>query len=627
MISVNKIQLMRGSQILLRESSLVLKKNQKLGLIGRNGSGKTSFFNVLAGSLPLEVGEVNVPADLRVSIMAQEIPAMNRTALDFVIDAHKHFRKIESDLKTAETKGNLSDLTNLMADFEQIGGYDVAINAKQLLSGLGFKSKEFSLPIKKFSGGWRVRLNLAATLMMPADLLMLDEPTNHLDLKTTLWLEQWLKRYQGMLLIISHDRAFLDSVITGIISIENFNLVQYSGNFSDFEREKASKMSLEKKLLEKQNKRRSEIENFVRRFSAKASKARQAQSRIRELERMQKVTTAYIDSPFNFRFFSDDLSSGYLMQADSLQVGHESVVVDKITINLASNSRVGFLGLNGSGKSTLLKVLAGKMEKLDGNLSVSKRAKIGFFGQHQIDELDCNVSPLDIIQKANMKESSQVIRNFLGGFGFTGQRVNDQISNFSGGEKARLALARLVWMKPNFLLLDEPTNHLDLEMIEATTTALQSFNGAIIIVSHNRHLLSATVDQFYLIHEGVFAPYDGDLNDYENWLQKSFKNKNQDSRISTKNNFKKIGRKNSAILRAQTTTERKEINLVEEDLDKILKEISVIDNKMTDASLYLDKNKKDLEQAILERSQFMTRVMELEGLWFELSEALDKKIE
>ena len=627
MISVNKIQLMRGSQILLRESSLVLKKNQKLGLIGRNGSGKTSFFNVLAGSLPLEVGEVNVPADLRVSIMAQEILDINKTALDFVIDAHKHFRKIESDLKTAETKGNLSDLTNLMADFEQIGGYDVAINAKQLLSGLGFKSKEFSLPIKKFSGGWRVRLNLAATLMMPADLLMLDEPTNHLDLKTTLWLEQWLKRYQGMLLIISHDRAFLDSVITGIISIENFNLVQYSGNFSDFEREKATKMSLEKKLLEKQNKRRSEIENFVRRFSAKASKARQAQSRIRELERMQKVTTAYIDSPFNFRFFSDDLSSGYLMQADSLQVGHESVVVDKITINLASNSRVGFLGLNGSGKSTLLKVLAGKMEKLDGNLSVSKRAKIGFFGQHQIDELDCNVSPLDIIQKVNMKESSQVIRNFLGGFGFTGQRVNDQISNFSGGEKARLALARLVWMKPNFLLLDEPTNHLDLEMIEATTTALQSFNGAIIIVSHNRHLLSATVDQFYLIHEGVFAPYDGDLNDYENWLQKSFKNKNQDSRISTKNNFKKIGRKNSAILRAQTTTERKEINLVEEDLDKILKEISVIDNKMTDASLYLDKNKKDLEQAILERSQFMTRVMELEGLWFELSEALDKKIE
>lgn len=627
MISVNKIQLMRGSQILLRESSLVLKKNQKLGLIGRNGSGKTSFFNVLAGSLPLEVGEVNVPADLRVSIMAQEILDINKTALDFVIDAHKHFRKIESDLKTAETKGNLSDLTNLMADFEQIGGYDVAINAKQLLSGLGFKSKEFSLPIKKFSGGWRVRLNLAATLMMPADLLMLDEPTNHLDLKTTLWLEQWLKRYQGMLLIISHDRAFLDSVITGVISIENFNLVQYSGNFSDFELEKASKMSLEKKLLEKQNKRRSEIENFVRRFSAKASKARQAQSRIRELERMQKITTAYIDSPFNFRFFSEDLSSGYLMQADSLQVGHESVVVDKITINLASNSRVGFLGLNGSGKSTLLKVLAGKMEKLDGNLSISKRAKIGFFGQHQIDELDCNVSPLDIIQKVNMKESSQVIRNFLGGFGFTGQRVNDQISNFSGGEKARLALARLVWMKPNFLLLDEPTNHLDLEMIEATTTALQGFNGAIIIVSHNRHLLSATVDQFYMIHEGVFAPYDGDLSDYENWLQKSFKNKNQDSRISTKNNFKKIGRKNSAILRAQTTTERKEINLVEEDLDKILKEIAVLDKKMTDASLYLDKNKKNLEQAILKRSQFMTRVVELERLWFELSEALDKKIE
>ena len=423
MISVNKVQLMRGSQILLRESTLVIKKNQKLGLIGRNGSGKTSFFNMLAGSLPLEVGEVSVPAGLRVSIMAQEISDINRTALDFVVDAHKNFRKIESALKIAEKKVDSSDLISLMADFEQIGGYDVIKNAKQLLSGLGFKSQDFSIPINEFSGGWRVRLNLAATLMMPADLLMLDEPTNHLDLKTTLWLEQWLKRYKGMLLIISHDRTFLDKVIMGIISIENFNLVQYKGSFSDFERQKSSKMSLEKKLLEKQNQRRSEIENFVRRFSAKASKARQARSRIKELERMQIITTAYIDSPFYFRFFNDDLSSGYLMQADSLQVGYESVVVDKITINISVGSRVGFLGLNGSGKSTLLKVLAGEMQKLDGSLSLSKRAKIGYFGQHQIDELDCNSSPLDIIQNVSMTESSQVIQNFLGGFGFTGQRV------------------------------------------------------------------------------------------------------------------------------------------------------------------------------------------------------------
>jgi ATP-binding cassette subfamily F protein 3 len=627
MISVNKVQLMRGSQILLRESTLVIKKNQKLGLIGRNGSGKTSFFNVLAGSLPLEVGEVSVPAGLRVSIMAQEISDINRTALDFVVDAHKNFRKIESALKIAEEKVDSSDLISLMADFEQIGGYDVIKNAQQLLSGLGFKSQDFSIPINEFSGGWRVRLNLAATLMMPADLLMLDEPTNHLDLKTTLWLEQWLKRYQGMLLIISHDRTFLDKVIMGIISIENFDLVQYKGSFSDFERQKSNKMSLEKKLLEKQNQRRSEIENFVRRFSAKASKARQARSRIKELERMQIITTAYIDSPFYFRFFNDDLSSGYLMQADSLQVGYESVVVDKITINISVGSRVGFLGLNGSGKSTLLKVLAGKMQKLDGSLSLSKRAKIGYFGQHQIDELDCNSSPLDIIQNVSMTESSQVIQNFLGGFGFTGQRVNDQISKFSGGEKARLALARLVSMKPNLLLLDEPTNHLDLEMIEAVTTALQTFNGAIIVVSHNRHLLSATVDEFFLINEGAFAPFDGDLKDYETWLKKSLESKNQDSRMNAKNNFKRIDRKNSAILRVQITSERRAIKLIEADLDQILMEIATLDNKMTDASLYSERNKKDLEQAILQRNGLKAKVSELEELWFGLNEALDKKLE
>ena len=627
MISVNKIQLIRGAQLLLRESSLVLKKHQKLGVIGRNGSGKTSFFNVLAGLIPLEAGDVSVPAGLRISIMAQEILDINRSALDFVIDAHKQFREIELALKIAEEKGNTSDLIKLMGDFEQIGGYEVPKKAEQLLSGLGFRADEFFLPVMKFSGGWRVRLNLAATLMMPADLMMLDEPTNHLDLKTTLWLEQWLKRYKGMLLVISHDRTFLDAVINGIISIENLNLVQYSGSFSDFERQKAEKMALEKKLLDKQNKRRSEIESFVKRFSAKASKARQARSRIKELERMQSITAAYIDSPFNFRFFSIDSSSGYLIQADSLQVGYESVVVDKVTINISESSRIGFLGKNGSGKSTLLKVLARRMQKLGGRLAVSKKTKAGFFGQHQIDELEADMSPLEIIQEVNIKKTSQEIRNFLGGFGFMGQRVDDQVCNFSGGEKARLALARLVWMKPNLLLLDEPTNHLDLEMIQATTTALQSFNGAVIVVSHNRHLLSATVDELYLIHEGGFSPYEGDLNDYEIWLRKSFDKKDQQQNTSTKENFKKAERKNSAVLRLQTEIERKEIKTVEIDLEKTVEEIAKLDDKMAEAALYLEKNKKDLEEVILLRSQLQTKVFGLEARWFDLSEALDKKLE
>jgi ATP-binding cassette subfamily F protein 3 len=386
-------------------------------------------------------------------------------------------------------------------------------------------------------------------------------------------------------------------------------------------------MALEKKLLDKQNKRRSEIESFVKRFSAKASKARQARSRIKELERMQSITAAYIDSPFNFRFFSIDSSSGYLIQADSLQVGYESVVVDKVTINISESSRIGFLGKNGSGKSTLLKVLARRMQKLGGRLAVSKKTKAGFFGQHQIDELEADMSPLEIIQEVNIKKTSQEIRNFLGGFGFMGQRVDDQVCNFSGGEKARLALARLVWMKPNLLLLDEPTNHLDLEMIQATTTALQSFNGAVIVVSHNRHLLSATVDELYLIHEGGFSPYEGDLNDYEIWLRKSFDKKDQQQNTITKENFKKAERKNSAVLRLQTGIERKEIKTVEIDLEKTVEEIAKLDDKMSEASLYLEKNKKDLEEVILLRSQLQTKVFGLEARWFDLSEALDKKLE
>ena len=550
------------------DCSLEIAGGEVCMIVGPSGCGKTTLLRIIAGlEYPDRGGKILFDEDDVTTLPVE------RRKVGMVFQSYALFPNMS-------VKANIGYGLKM----QKLPKIDIEARVSEVLEMCQLNDHS-ERAVTALSGGQRQRVALARAIAPRPRLLLLDEPTNHLDLKTTLWLEQWLKRYKGMLLVISHDRTFLDAVINGIISIENLNLVQYSGSFSDFERQKAEKMALEKKLLDKQNKRRSEIESFVKRFSAKASKARQARSRIKELERMQSITAAYIDSQFNFRFFSIDSSSGYLIQADSLQVGYESVVVDKVTINISESSRIGFLGKNGSGKSTLLKVLARRMQKLGGRLAVSKKTKAGFFGQHQIDELEADMSPLEIIQEVNIKKTSQEIRNFLGGFGFMGQRVDDQVCNFSGGEKARLALARLVWMKPNLLLLDEPTNHLDLEMIQATTTALQSFNGAVIVVSHNRHLLSATVDELYLIHEGGFSPYEGDLNDYEIWLRKSFDKKDQQQNTITKENFKKAERKNSAVLRLQTGIERKEIKTVEIDLEKTVEEIAKLDDKMSEAAL------------------------------------------
>lgn len=617
---------MRGPLKLLQNVSLVLQARQRTGVIGRNGCGKTSLFMALAGEISLDQGDIKMPSNIRCSTMAQETPGSDRTAVEFIIDAHAEYRKIERSLLRAEEKGDDHSLAKLHSDLESIDGYNIKNRAEQLLSGLGFHTDQFDNPVSSFSGGWRVRLNLASALMCPSDLLMLDEPTNHLDLEATVWLEQWLQRYQGTLLLISHDRTFLDSVIDHVISFENQNLDAYKGNYSAFEKQRAEKMALQQALYVKQQRRRAQIENFVRRFRYKDSKAKQAQSRLKELNRMQDIAPAHVDSPFQFLFPSMTQLPAFLMHIESLTIGFDAPLVESIELHIRAESRLGLLGFNGSGKSTLLKVLAGKMQPLDGSIIKAKKTRIGYYAQHQVDELDQHASPLKLLRAVDDQHSDQEIRDFLGGFDFRGARIDEAIEIFSGGEKARLALAKVVWQKPNLLLLDEPTNHLDLEMVHALTIALQEYQGAMIVVSHDRHLLANTVDEFYSIHEGAFTEFRGDLHDYEKSLLQSTRSNrenNASSQPDARTKLDKRGqRQRAAAKRAQLAPLRKQEKVIEGDIESIQKELASIEIQLANESIYDEENKARLAELLRTQGQLISRLDEKEEQWLGVLEEI-----
>ena len=627
MISLTNIQLHRGKKLLLDQADLTIHPGQRTGITGVNGCGKSSLFSLLLGEILPDSGDFSIPQNWRISHMAQECVASSRSALDYVLDGDSEFRKTELAIEKASGEGDEERLVVEYERMDDINGFNAHYRAEQLLQGLGFHQSEIKRPLKSFSGGWRSRLNLAQALMRPSDLLMLDEPTNHLDLDAILWLENWLQGYSGALLIISHDRDFMDNVVQKILHVEGSKLVSYKGNYSAFESARAERISLQRANYVKQEKRKKEIEAFVARFRYKASKARQAQSRIKELNRMQDIAAAHLNSPFYFRFPAPKKAFSSLININKAAIGYgKHKVLSNVTFELKSGSRVGLLGPNGAGKTTLIKALTGKLDLISGELAWGNGLTIGYFGQHQIEELDLQTSPLQHLQRSAPDASDQEIRNFLGGFNFHNESVLEPILEFSGGEKTRLALASLVWKNPNLLLLDEPTNHLDLEMRHALAIALQSFEGALVLISHDRHLMRSTIDNFYLVAEGHVSEFDGNLADYQNYLKdvSNKSNKNNETKLKIPAN-KKVARKEAAERRKSFAPLFKKIRFLESEIEKKNDILSGIEFQLTDPSIYESDEKDKLKKLLADQAQTKLAMSDLESEWLETQEIIEKK--
>ncbi|UTA48024.1 ATP-binding cassette domain-containing protein [Simiduia sp. 21SJ11W-1] len=622
MIELNQVSLQRGQKFLLEQADLRIHPGQHVGLIGANGTGKSSLFQLLLGALSTDAGHAQVPAQWRIAHMAQEIENTNRTALDHVLDGDTELRRLQGLMATCEGEA----LARAYADMEHIDGYTADARALQLLAGLGFAPGDELKPVSDFSGGWRIRLNLAQALMCPSDLLLLDEPTNHLDLDTTLWLEQWLKRYAGTLVLISHDRDFLDQTVDRIVNLEGQKLVLYVGNYSAYERQKAERLAQQQLAFEKQQARVAEIEDFVRRFRAKASKAKQAQSRLKELERMESIAPAHIDSPFHFAIPCYEKVSTPLVSLQQAQLGYgEKRLFNNLNLTLLPGMRIGLLGFNGAGKSTLVKALTGDLAPLAGERIAGEHLRVGYFAQHQLQALDLDATPALHLQRLAPKASDQEIRNFLGGFGFNGDLALAKVRPFSGGEKARLALAIIAWQKPNLLLLDEPTNHLDLEMRHALTVALQAFEGAVVVVSHDRHLLRNTVEEFWLVHQGRVEPFAGDLEAYHQWTQALQQTAAPTANTSDDANKvdRKAQRQQAAAQRARLKPLTQALKKAEQQMESFQATLSEVEAAMADTSLYQDDQKDRLHALIQAQAEAKAGLEAAETRWFELSEELE----
>lgn len=622
MIQLNDIHLQLGTKALLDGASLTIFPGQKWGLIGNNGSGKTSLFKLFLGELHEDAGNKHIPKDWQLSHMGQEVGSSARIAVDYIVDGDQELRKLEKQIN--ECDGG-EQLASLYAKLESIDGYTAKSRAQQLLHGLGFQAHDGQRKVSEFSGGWRIRLNLARALMCRSDFLLLDEPTNHLDLDATFWLESWLSSYKGTLLIVSHDRDFLDNVIDNIVSIENCKLHAYSGNYTSYELQKAEKLSQQASAFKKQQERVAEIEDFVRRFRAKATKAKQAQSRLKELERMERIAPAHIDSPFTFHFPQPEKVPNILINLSEAAIGYSpgQAIADNIEFTVMASSRIGLLGSNGAGKSTLIKTLANELPLLAGTRSEGMHLNIGYFAQHQLEALDLHASCATHLQRLKAKATEQEIRTFLGSFGFSGDRVFETITHFSGGEKARLALAIVAWQRPNLLILDEPTNHLDLEVRHALTMALQAFDGAIVVVSHDRHLLKNTVDDYVLVDHHKVEPFDGTLLDYQKWLNDKQKAPvtGSDETPSDKPD-KREKRQAAAATREKLKPLSNAIKKLENEVDKLQTALDLVEKKLSDSSLY-DGPSTTLEALLKEQGALRESLHASEEEWMDKSEQLE----
>ncbi|MBA1378405.1 ATP-binding cassette domain-containing protein [Pseudomonas brassicacearum] len=626
MIRLQNLTLQRGPQRLLEDAELTLHAGHKAGLIGANGAGKSSLFALLRGELHPDSGDCYLPADWRIAHMRQEVDTLERLAVDYVLDGDVRLRQVQRDLAAAEAAHDGAAQARLHAELDSADGYTADARARKLLAGLGFTNEQMDRQVGDFSGGWRMRLNLAQALMCPSDLLLLDEPTNHLDLDAIIWLEDWLKGYPGTLLLISHDRDFLDAVVDHVAHVDQRKLTLYRGGYSAFERARAERLAQQQQAYEKQQAQRAHMESYIARFKAQATKARQAQSRIKALERMEELSAAHVDSPFDFVFRESSKISSPLIDLSDARLGYgDKTVLEKVKLQLTPGARIGLLGPNGAGKSTLIKNLSGELEPLAGRLTRGENTVVGYFAQHQLDSLDAKASPLLHLQRLAPTEREQTLKDFLGGFDFRGARIDEPVLNFSGGEKARLALALIAWGRPNLLLLDEPTNHLDLEMRLALTMALQEFSGAVLVVSHDRHLLKSTTDNFFLVADGKVEEFDGDLEDYARWLV-DYRQRNapvSTTPVNPDKTDKKAQRQAAAALRQQLAPHKREADKLEAELGKLHEKLQKIETSLGDSGLYEAARKDELRDLLAEQAKLKVREAELEEAWMQALELLE----
>ena len=640
MLKITDLSLRRGTRLLLENIALDVFPGQRMGLTGANGCGKSSLFSVIAGRLEADQGNVTLPRGALISEVLQETPESSQTAIDYVIDGDKSYRSLELKIAQAELSNDGTALATLHNQMEAIDGFRVSARAGQLLHGLGFTAKEQTQSVNTFSGGWRMRLNLATALMTRADLLLLDEPTNHLDLDAMVWLEQWLASYEGIVLVISHDREFLDRAVTRIAHIENQTIQVYEGNYSLAERQRAEIIEIQQKQHVRQQKQIRHMQSYIDRFRYKASKAKQAQSRIKALERLEIVSPVQQKNAFVFEFETPDHSPHQLIDLKGINAGYQDPVLSKIDFRLSDGERIGLLGRNGAGKTTLMKTLAAELPPLQGSYTGDSKLCIGYFAQHQLELLNPQWSPLDHLAELSQQQNERALRTHLGRFGFSGDSATEPVSIRSGGERARLVLALIVYSKPNLLLLDEPTNHLDIEMRESISLALQSYSGCLVVVAHDRHLLRLVTDELWLIDDGSLRRFEGDIDDYVIWLRQRQKgtNKNLDSQTNKKPKNKtditakddqkpqrsKTTRQEKAKQREKVKPLRDRLNRVEKEIDKAAEIKQRLDQALANPEIYSEANRDELRELLFDQARNAQLHQELERQWLEASELLEQ---
>ena len=641
MLSLTNLSLRRGADLLFAGASFTLHQGRKVGLVGANGAGKTSLFKLILGELEIDQGSLDYPPETRIAHLEQEAPSSDELALDYVLAGDKALMATQAAIEKAETEGNFSQIASLHERLDSLDGYTARSRAEQLMLGLGFKATDFQQPLRAFSGGWRIRLNLAQTLMTPSDLLLLDEPTNHLDLDAIVWLGNWIKDYRGALMLISHDREFLDETVDGIAYLHHQTIELFSGNYSQFEVLKAARLAEQQSNYEKQQRDVKHMQDFVRRFRAQATKARQAQSRLKALNRLELIAPAHIDSPFHFEIPLAEKFSDPLLSLADADMGYKTPVLTNIRLSLHPGDRLGLLGHNGAGKSTLIKTLVGELALLKGQRQEGMNLKIGYFSQHQVDDLQLHESALQHIRRRDPKLGEQQIRNYLGGFDFHGDKVLEPVQIFSGGEKARLALAVVAFSRPNLLLMDEPTNHLDIDMRHALTLALQSFEGALLLISHDRHLLANTVDSFLLVENGSISLFDGDLDDYRKRILSTPKPEGQSSSkaavkaasgqavlpVAGKQGLGKqglgkqsLGKQSSGKQGRQLKTR---IKTLEDRLERLQAKLTATDTDLANPDLYQQGADNNLQRLLRDKLGLEEEIAGLEEQWLEHHEMLE----